>query len=90
MNLPVKYKHQQPPWIINSGLTDRSQPLAPDAADNLTFDGRYEYAYDAWHRLVAVTRAWEGGVRMMVVLLAEMAWLSIPGAPYLIIGVMPP
>ncbi|MBS3735425.1 MAG: IS30 family transposase [Phycisphaerae bacterium] len=32
--------------------------LFHDAAGNLTYDGQYAYAYDAWNRLVAVNRAY--------------------------------
>ena len=42
----------------NGRATD---PLAHDAAGNLTYDGKYEYTYDAWNRLATVTRAWDGG-----------------------------
>ncbi len=40
---------------------DASDKLVHDAAGNLTYDGKYEYAYDAWNRMVAATRAWQGG-----------------------------
>ena len=29
-----------------------------DAAGNLTYDGVYQYAYDAWNRMVKVTKAY--------------------------------
>jgi YD repeat-containing protein len=29
-----------------------------DAAGNLTYDGVYQYAYDAWNRMVSVTKAY--------------------------------
>ena len=32
--------------------------LVHDAAGNLTYDGRYAFTYDAWNRMVAVTRAY--------------------------------
>lgn len=32
-----------------------------DKAGNLTFDGRYQYTYDAWNRLVSIERAWREG-----------------------------
>ncbi|MBN1943120.1 MAG: hypothetical protein JW849_07480, partial [Phycisphaerae bacterium] len=34
------------------------QALAHDAAGNLTYDGLYAYKYDAWNRLMTVTRAY--------------------------------
>ena len=40
---------------------DGSDKLVHDAAGNLTYDGKYEYAYDAWNRMVTATRAWQGG-----------------------------
>ena len=40
---------------------DSTDPLPHDEAGNLTYDGKYEYTYDAWNRLVTVTRAWDGG-----------------------------
>jgi RHS repeat-associated protein len=35
-----------------------SYTLSTDAAGNLTYDGIYQFSYDAWNRMVKVTNAW--------------------------------
>ena len=44
--------------LVNDTFTSSSLVVAPshDAAGNLTDDGLYQYAYDAWNRLVEVRR----------------------------------